>query len=370
MTDLAPGAALRSIRGATLGRAALLLATTLALMGCQAVGPLSVPRDRMDYADAIGQSWKQQMLLNIVKLRYLDTPVYLDISSVVTSYSLGGEVTLGGTFYPTRTNNNETNGTLGASGSYSETPTITYSVLTGEKLVDSLLRPLPPETIFAMINAGHPADFLLRASTRAIDGIYNGSDAPLSPRAEDARFAEVTKDFRNIELAGALDVRFEKHDDEEQTYIAFRPHVNAHADRAVEDLKEVLGIPATVDVLQVVAGLVPRKPDQLALLTRPMQRLLSEMAAGVDVPAADLQAGRATPAPPRGADTAPELVHIRSGPERPADAFAAVHYRGYWFWVDDSDLDSKRMFMFLMMFSSLSESGKVPQAPILTIPAR
>ncbi len=348
----------------------LALVAVVTLAGCQAVGPLSVPRDRMDYADAIGQSWKQQMLLNIVKLRYLDTPVYLDISSVVTSYELGGEFTLGGTIYPTRTNSNATNGALGVSGSYSETPTISYNVLTGEKLVDSLLRPLPPETIFAMINAGHPADFLLRASTRAIDGIYNGSDAPLSPRPEDPRFSDVTGDFRTIELAGALDVRFEKHDGEEQTYVAFRPHVSGKADRAIHDLKKELDIPANVDVLRVVVGLVPRKPDQLAMLTRPMQRLLSELAAGVDVPATDLKAGRATPTPPHGPGTAPELAHIRSGPERPTDAFAAVHYRGHWFWVDDRDLDSKRMFMFLMMFSSLSESGKVPQAPILTIPAR
>jgi hypothetical protein len=63
-------------------------------------------------------------------------------------------------------------------------------------------------------------------------------------------------------------------------------------------------------------------------------------------------------------------VHIRSGDQRPADAFAAVRYSGHWFWVDDSDLNSKRMFMFLMMFSSLSESGTAPQAPILTIPTR
>jgi hypothetical protein len=344
------------------------LAAALALGGCAAVGPASVPRDRIDYAEAIGRSWKEQMLLNIVKLRYLDTPVYLDISSVVSSYELTREVSVGASVYPhDRSNNNDT---LGASGTYTETPTISYTLLTGEKLVDSLLRPLPPETIFAMINSGHPADFIMQASVRAIDGIYNGSNTFATERAEDPRFHEVIEDVRRIEAAGALGVRFEKRDDVVKTSIVLQPNVSDAADRAIADFKKVLGIAPQVDRLELVSGLAPRKPDQLAILTRPLQRLLSELAAGVDVPAVDLRAGRATTSAARGAGAAPELVHIRCGDARPTEAFAAVPYGGHWFWVDDNDLASKRMFMFLMTFSSLTESGAAPPAPVLTIPAR
>jgi hypothetical protein len=76
--------------------------------------------------------------------------------------------------------------------------------------------------------------------------------------------------------------------------------------------------------------------------------------------------------PARAAEARPEsypLAHIRSGAERPADAYAAVRYRDYWFWIDDRDVRSKRVFTFLLMFSSIAESGTVPQAPIITIPA-
>ena len=38
-------------------------------------------------------------------------------------------------------------------------------------------------------------------------------------------------------------------------------------------------------------------------------------------------------------------------------------------WVDDRDLGSKRIFSFLMVFSSIAETGVVPQVPVLTIPA-
>jgi hypothetical protein len=48
--------------------------------GCAAkVGPRSLAHDRFDYSAAITQSWKEQMLLNIAKLRYMDPPMFLDV---------------------------------------------------------------------------------------------------------------------------------------------------------------------------------------------------------------------------------------------------------------------------------------------------
>jgi hypothetical protein len=39
-------------------RLTLVLVTAVAATGCQTIGPGSVQRDRMGYADAIGASWK------------------------------------------------------------------------------------------------------------------------------------------------------------------------------------------------------------------------------------------------------------------------------------------------------------------------
>jgi hypothetical protein len=101
-----------------------------------------------------------------------------------------------------------------------------------------------------------------------------------------------------------------------------------------------------------------------------MQQILVELAAGVQVPTDDVAQRRATrvPAIAEDQETGP-LIHIYCGPAQPADAYAAVFYRDRWFWINDNDLLSKRVFMFLMIFYALSETRAVPQAPIVTISA-
>ena len=70
----------------------------LLLSGCAGIGPLTVSRDRFDYTAAISDSWKRQMLFNMVKIRYGDAPVFLDVSSVISQYQIAGQVSLGATF--------------------------------------------------------------------------------------------------------------------------------------------------------------------------------------------------------------------------------------------------------------------------------
>ncbi|HEX9135349.1 MAG TPA: hypothetical protein VF905_00200, partial [Nitrospirota bacterium] len=63
------------------------------------------------------------------------------------------------------------------------------------------------------------------------------------------------------------------------------------------------------------------------------------------------------------------LVRIHSTADKPGEAFIAVPYRNYWYWIDDRDLRSKTLFSFLMFVFSLTETGGVKEgAPIITVP--
>src|SRR5258706_14687567 len=67
----------------------------LGLAACRSIGPASVPRDRIDYLGSLGTSWKQQTLLNIVKLRYGDVPIFLEVTQVIAGYQLQTTVAAG-----------------------------------------------------------------------------------------------------------------------------------------------------------------------------------------------------------------------------------------------------------------------------------
>ncbi|HOC01144.1 MAG TPA: hypothetical protein PKM43_20640, partial [Verrucomicrobiota bacterium] len=76
---------------------AAVLAVAVVLTGCTHLGPGTVAVDRFDYSTAIADSWKQQTLLNIVKLRYMDLPVFVDVASIVSGYSVQTGVSINGT---------------------------------------------------------------------------------------------------------------------------------------------------------------------------------------------------------------------------------------------------------------------------------
>ena len=350
-------------------KSALALAAVLVLYGCQTIGVGSVSRDRMGYSTVIGESWKEQMLLNIVKLRYLDTPVFIDVSSVISSYTLEGGIDFSARVFPDSRADGYRN--LGASGTYSDRPTISYVPLTGERLVNTLLRPIPPETVFALISGGGQANFILKSAVQTINGIHNTSTTPSRPRREDARFIQVAEALDRIVEAGALGMRIEKAGDGMRSFAVFRSGVDDSVDQDIAQVKDMLGLDSKADTFRLVFGGTREHPDEISLLTRSMQFMMGELSTGVDIPAQDLLDRRATSRRTQsGSSGDAPLLSVHSSNERPADAFTAVQYRGHWFWIDDRNLGSKRTFRFLLMFLSMAESGALPQGPVLTIPAR
>lgn len=333
-------------------------------VGCSTMGPQSIPRDRQGYSYAIGESWKEQTLLNIVRLRYADAPVFLDVSSIVASYAAEGQVDGSVTFPP----HDSATPTLGGYGRFTTKPTISYAPLTGDKFAQSLLRPIAPASVFQMIQAGYPADFILGATTRAINGHYNRSSG-VNARQADADFTELTDRLRHVQRAEGLGMRIERRENGDATLLFFRGQAEPQLDQEVARVRELLGIRKSPE-FNLVYGATARNDTEIALLTRSMLEILLDFSNCVDVPPEHIAQGRAFAGYPPGQSDAPRrLATIHSGERAPEDAYAAVRYRNTWYWVDDTDMNSKRAFAFMMVFFSLAETGTSAPAPVLTIGA-
>lgn len=344
------------------------LAFSLAVAGCGTFGAGSVTRDRMDYTDAVATSWKEQTLSNIVKLRYSDAPVFLDVSSLISQYQLEGVLNASGTIF-TGTPANAV--TLGAAGRYIDRPTITYTPVQGEKFTRSLLRPIPPAALFQLVQAGYPIDLVFQLTVRSINEVYNRTSRATLRRDADPAFYEVLDALRRIQLSESVGFRVEKRGADDAALIVFRSNVGPEIERDIRFVRESLKVEAAAGEITLTYGAVQRNSREVAMLSRSMFEILLELGAGAEVPAQHVEEGRTMPNLARKADGHPRdlpLVRILSGAERPDAVFAATHYRDRWFWIDDRDFRSKGIFTFLMLLFSLSETGVAAQAPVITIP--
>jgi len=113
------------------------------------------------------------------------------------------------------------------------------------------------------------------------------------------------------------------------------------------------------------ASALRREGNEIALFTR------SILSVGVEVPAEHVSEGRvrAISTPSYESSSAFPVARIQVSTDRPDDAFSAVYCRKHWFWIDDRDLASKRVFTFLKHFSSIAETGVAPHLPVITVPA-
>jgi len=343
----------------------------LLLAGCASMGPPTITRDRFDYVTSVSESWKRQMLLNLLKTRYFDAPVFMDISSVINSYSLEGDIALGGQVAPV--GRGDTFAGVGATGRYADKPTISYVPLGGDKFARSLMMPLPITGVLMLIQSGLPADVVLRVCVNSINGIenyYGGSWG----RPGDPRFHDVMTALRETQAGQGPGLRVGVGKDTQTVVMSFPPRTKKDLPPPFRKIQELLDLDPSVRQYSVVYGSFPENSREIALLTRSVMQILSDFASYIDVPEADLAEGRVY-SPQRNPDQMflfPPMLRVRNGPSAPDDAYVKVQYREHWFWIDDHDQNSKAMFNSILLLFSLTETAQSQSQPmpLVTIPSR
>ncbi|MEM9462586.1 MAG: hypothetical protein AAGF11_51035 [Myxococcota bacterium] len=320
------------------------------------MGSRSLPRVRASYNEAISQSADQQMLLNIVRLRYLHSTTFLQLGSVVTQYSLTADIGASGSYNPGAGGGPLPLGSVGGAAgvAVTERPTITYVPLQGEQFVRQVATPLRAEQVLMLIQSGWGADLVLTTCVRRINGVY----APRgSSREQDRDYLRLADLLYSLQRSHQLTV----YGSERGPVVSVRPPGEELSADAIEALA-LLGLSPDLGPYPVVEPTAEPLPGTIAVEGRSVLGTMFYLAEGVDTPAGDPAAWGVGGAEPR----SPPRLRVRSVRRQPQDAYVAVRYRERWFYVDESDRESKRAFALLMFLFNLTAASHT-NSPLLTV---
>lgn len=342
----------------------VMLLTTL-FAACSSVGPKSINRDQLDYGQSIGQNWKNQLLSNLVRLRYGDMPIFLDVGQIVAGYSLETQVSAG-LGYGTAFDSSNT-ASLGAGGKFTDRPTITYTPKTGTDYLTSMLKPIKPASLLALIQSGYDAKLLFTWAVEAINGLQNYSVTAGGKRKPDPEFYEFLDRLRSLQSSGGIAFKQSTDPATKNDVIVFFRNVSASEDELEEGkrAREVVGLNTAREKFRVVYSPFAFEDDVLAIQTRSILQIMSAMAGFVDVPESKATESFS------GYEVPPEMQRpfsVHSGLDKPENSFASINYGGYWYWIDPTDLPSKRVFTLMLFLTTLTSHGGDDNNPVLTIP--
>jgi len=346
----------------------LLLIALLVTVGCKSsIGAKTVSGDQFDYAEALRDAWKEQMLLNMVGLRYAEAPMFLKVTSVINQYSIEGSISASAPPYDLQA---AAAPPLGIGGRYSDRPTITYMPLSGAEFTRSVLTPIPPHSIMSLIQAGWRADLLLRLTVRAINGVSPAER--VGDAAGNPRFFELVSLLAKVQHDGGLSFRVEKRGKDDVAIVMIRGDSSEETRRDRARIAEILGLESELEEYRLVSGRQASARNEIAMLTRSIIEMLVDLAAWIDVPPEHVASGRVHPRPDT--DALEEfgfepLIAVHSSTARPESSFVTVRYDGLWYWIDKDDFRSKRTLSFMQLMFSLAESGGGQTAPVVTVQA-
>jgi hypothetical protein len=303
-----------------------------------------------------------------VKIRYMDQPVFLDVASVVAGYSLQTGVAVNGALSSGSAQGDF--GSLGGQAIYTERPTITYVPLTGEAFLRGLITPIDPKNIFFMLQSGYPADFVLGLTVESLNGLRNRSGSGGGIREADPDFMRALEVMREVQSAGAMGMRVEEDKAKGRTGVVFfkRDDISAETTEKSAEIRRLLKLPEELSRFTLTYSPVRGEADELAVNSRSMLQIMAAFASYLDVPAAHLKDGSASPGL-QGPEHRPG-VRIHSGTDKPADPFVSVRYRDHWYWIEQGDWQTKRALAAVMFFFTLTDTGPAEKLPLITIPAQ
>ncbi len=351
-----------------------LIMLCLFLPACSRFGPRRVPLDSFDYNEAIARSSNEQMLLNLVRLRYREVPVFLAVGSVITQYFYLGDFGTGVSFGKLTEGASHEIINAKARMLYAERPTITYSPLAGQEFTQQLLTPIPSELLFSLVQSGWPPDQLLMMGLERLNHLENihfGS-VPSAESLEGLRtFNHVVQLLIELSRRRVLEMQSNNKETPNTRSFVFEQAQDDDTRALSDELKSMLGLDPDHSSFRVTNRLIGRNPDEITVRVRSLLTLMGFLSRGIEIPATHIEEKRIVKMI---LPDDPELrsllfpLKILSSVDRPADAFVAVRHYGHWFYIAHSDHMSKQAFSLLTYLFQMQAPQAQTLGPMITVP--
>ena len=344
------------------------LCVCVAASGCTSIGASRLKADQVDYARALGEAKKREILAAIVGIRFADSPAFLSVSQIIAAYTF--DATVGSTLSAGDTTQNfaAANGSV----SYSNHPTFTFTPTTGPAFAAAYIRPLSPALVLPLAESAIPIDLLLRITAQSIGGLQN-ANALGGPNANGSvGFFELIQALRRLQLAGQLNV--ESHDEDKGggVYFTLGATTSGESGQTSADLalvRRLLKLSPKTKTYEVVYGQSAQRGERIPMVTRSVLGILTDLGAQITVPDELVTRGSTKPTIGLiGVETRPTIV-VNVGKKAPEDAYIDIRYGPSQYWIDRGDFDSKYAFTVVQMLMALAETNQDAKTPIVTIPA-
>ena len=358
----------------------LILTLSVAATGCVNLGPRALEAGRADYNQVLRDTADQQLLANLVRLRYRDRPYYLEVSAVTTQFSFSPSVGVTGALGSPEL---EQDLLIGGNAAYQEQPTVSYAPLQGDEFARRLLTPVTLDALVLLSHSGWSIERLLRICVQRVNGIPNAVTAS-GPTPDEApayeNFLEVARALRRLQVRDQMAIgylqegRAAEADEADADGTAIMFTESALESEEYRLLVDRLGLAPGRRQYRLAAALRGGGGEVIGIQTRSLNGMLYYLAHAVRVPPGHLDRGLVNVT--RHADgrtfdwgrMTGGLMEVRASGDVPADAAVRVRYRDRWYYIADADLDSKSTFSLLAQLFALQAGGGDGLRPVLTLP--
>ena len=321
----------------------LVILLTSILASCTQIGSTIIRTDRNHYGVEVAKSERSQLLLNIVRLRYLDSIEFLQINSITAQKTRQNSGTAALTVPYMHSDINA----FGSTFSFTDAPTVSFTPLQGASFVSSLLTPISFQSIAYLTGTHWDLSKIFLLSIDRINDYHNavGFIARIgkAKALNYTSFRKVVNYIHILQTAQAIDLEANLVNKKEEQLVIFFNH-KREVDTELK-LKRLLNISPKADFMIFSPHYsTSTKNNIVSVKTRSIVGVLSYLANAVVIPEDSTFQG-----------TIPHIpdVTIHSSAS-PVSSTINTYYRGYYYYISENDESSKRSFLMLSDFVELT----------------